>query len=382
MMLFFALLMAALIFLRLILPLRIRMVWKILLAFPVLAACCKNQVMHQLGGPMFFAPDLPAWILLPAAWVYAAALLLFVLLVLMEPVRLIIKIVFYCRKIVESAELERRIWRIIHPCLAAAAVLLASIGIFRGTSLPSVREVTLSFPNLPLEADGFRIAVLADLHADRVTRSSRVRKMVELTNTLNPDMTVILGDFVDGPVERCSQELVPLRDLRARLGIYAVPGNHEYYSGYASWMNFLSGLGLRMLENSCVRLSCGIRLAGVTDPAAARTGEGVPDLKKALHGVPAGDFILLLAHRPALAEEASRQGVSLQLSGHTHGGMVFGLDRVVARFNGGFVSGLYEVNGMKLYVSNGTGIWNGFPVRLGRESEITLITLCRDGISR
>ena len=101
----------------------------------------------------------------------------------------------------------------------------------------------------------------------------------------------------------------------------------------------------------------------------------MPDLKKTLHGIPAGDFILLLAHRPAQAKSAARSGISLQLSGHTHGGMIRGLDWVVAQFNGGFVSGLYEVNGMKLYVSNGTGIWNGFPIRLGRPAEITLITL-------
>jgi predicted MPP superfamily phosphohydrolase len=67
--------------------------------------------------------------------------------------------------------------------------------------------------------------------------------------------------------------------------------------------------------------------------------------------------------------------VRLQLSGHTHGGMIRGLDRLVARGNAGFVSGAYRVGGMLLYVSNGTALWPGFALRLGRPSELTRITL-------
>ncbi len=67
--------------------------------------------------------------------------------------------------------------------------------------------------------------------------------------------------------------------------------------------------------------------------------------------------------------------MALQLSGHTHGGMILGLDRLVARANGGFVSGAYDVDGMTLYVNNGTGLWPGFALRLGRPSELTRITL-------
>ena len=68
----------------------------------------------------------------------------------------------------------------------------------------------------------------------------------------------------------------------------------------------------------------------------------------------------------------------LQLSGHTHGGMISGFDRIVRKVNGGFVSGKYTVGNTRLYVSNGTGIWSGFPIRLGRKAEITLIKLERD----
>jgi len=87
---------------------------------------------------------------------------------------------------------------------------------------------------------------------------------------------------------------------------------------------------------------------------------------------------ILAAHQPRLAPEAAEHGVDLQVSGHTHGGMIAGIDRLVARFNEGFVSGLYTVGGMKLYVSNGAGIWNGFPIRIGVPSEIVLIRLRKE----
>ncbi|EPM82368.1 metallophosphoesterase, partial [Pseudomonas syringae pv. actinidiae ICMP 18804] len=75
------------------------------------------------------------------------------------------------------------------------------------------------------------------------------------------------------------------------------------------------------------------------------------------------------------APDSAAAGVGLQLSGHTHGGMIKGLDLVVRSANQGFVSGSYDIGNMRLYVSNGTGLWNGFPVRLGVPAEITEITL-------
>jgi len=372
-----ALLMAALIFYRLIQPLRIRRIWKIVLAVPLAAACCKYEIIHLFGGPMFFAPDLPGWILISSAWLYAVVFLLFFLLLAMEIIRLAVKIWVYFRWHRPLSENCRKNLHRITLGLAAAAVLLATLGLYEGKKLPEIREREWSFPNLPSSADGIRIAVLADLHADRATRAPHIARIVQRVNAARPDLIVLLGDFVDGRIEKRGQELLPLRDLKAPLGVYAVPGNHEYYSGYVPWMKHLRELGLRMLENEHSELPNGIWLAGVADPAGKRTGDVLPDLSKALKGIPDNRFILLLAHQPGQARIAADHGVSLQLSGHTHGGMILGFDRIVALFNGGFVSGLYQVNAMKLYVSNGTGIWNGFPIRLGHNSEITLVTLKR-----
>ena len=113
--------------------------------------------------------------------------------------------------------------------------------------------------------------------------------------------------------------------------------------------------------------------------SAPSVGQAGPDLNAALAGAPANVPIVLLDHQPKFARAAAARGVALQLSGHTHGGMIVGLDRLVARANGGFVSRRYEVDGqgarMTLYVSNGTALWPGFALRLGRPPEMTRFTL-------
>jgi predicted MPP superfamily phosphohydrolase len=133
-----------------------------------------------------------------------------------------------------------------------------------------------------------------------------------------------------------------------------------------------------LLSNSHVVLKRGnaeIVLAGVTDLSARGHGAPSPDLTAAIKGAPANTPILLLDHQPMMAEKAAAYGVALQLSGHTHGGMVLGLDRLIARANGGFVSGRYQVGAMTLYVNNGTALWPRFALRLGIPSELTRITL-------
>ena len=174
------------------------------------------------------------------------------------------------------------------------------------------------------------------------------------------------------------RDVEPLRALQARDGVWAVPGNHEYFFDYDAWLRHLAGMGIRFLANAHVTLERDggvLVLAGVTDRSAPATGYPGPDLEAALAGAPSAASIILLDHQPKNAPLAAARGVALQLSGHTHGGMIRGLDRLVARGNGGYVSGAYAVGGMTLYVSNGTALWPGFALRLGRPSELTRITL-------
>lgn len=375
MMLIFGILLAAYIFWRGILPLRVHWGWKAVLALAVLAVGCKFHLLHLVGGPMFFAPELPIWVLKLAAWLFAILFIFFFLLLAANITAGLWWLVQFCVKR-KKPERGGSVANRLNLSLLIFSVLLASAGFVAGTRIPAVHAETIVLDHLPKDADGFTIAVLADLHVDSMMRASHVREIVNRTNALKPDMIVIAGDFVDGTVNMRAADMLPLAELSAKYGVFGVPGNHEYYSGYEEWMEYLSDLGIRMLANSHVLSgNNNIAVLGVTDPVAERFGKELPDIDQAMEGIPDGVVKILLAHQPRLAPEAADKGVDLQISGHTHGGLIKGIDQIIARFNAGYVSGLYTVGKMKLYVSKGTGIWHGFPIRIGVPSEILLLRL-------
>jgi predicted MPP superfamily phosphohydrolase/uncharacterized protein YhhL (DUF1145 family) len=269
--------------------------------------------------------------------------------------------------------------------MAGIALALASWGVAQAIRVPALRNVEIAINGLPSEFDGYRILQLTDLHLSRLFPRSWAEAVVAKSNALNPDLTVVTGDFIDGGIEARRDDIAPLAGLRAPDGVLGIPGNHEYFFGYDEWMKHDIGLGIRMLTNThvvIVRGQSSIVVAGVTDLASVGSKYPAPDLASALSGAPAGAKVILLEHQPRMAERSAQAGVALQLSGHTHGGMVLGLDRLVARANNGFVSRLYQVGGMKLYVNNGTALWPGFALRLGRPSELTVFTLKPSSVTK
>lgn len=267
--------------------------------------------------------------------------------------------------------------------LGVASVLLATHGMWQAMKVPHVREQALSFPSLPPDLHGIRIAVLSDLHLGPLYDADWTAEVVRRVNRAKPDLIVLLGDLVDGSVPELSEHVAPLSELAAPLGVFFVAGNHEYYSGFEPWMRMLRYLGLQELRNDRGALYVGearLVVAGVADPTGRRynrTEVPVPDAGLALKGSPQGEdvFTVLLAHQPQHAQENAQRKVDLQLSGHTHGGTVWPLKPLVARYNSGFVSGEYRVKGMRLFVTSGAGVWGWMPMRLGVPSEIVILQL-------
>ena len=289
--------------------------------------------------------------------------------------------------------------------MGAAAVALAAIGMALALRVPSVRRVSVPVRGLAPELEGLRIVQLSDLHIGSTFGGDWLAEVVRRVNALEPDFVLITGDLADGTPERISQHLRPLLDVRARYGVLAAPGNHDYYSGLAPWVRTWRSWGLPFLLNEHLDFRVDgrlVRVAGVTDPCAVLfrslgPSMGPPDTRRALHSVytegnagqteaaslsadgsaPA-DLTILLAHRPGEAEQNAALGVDLQLSGHTHGGQFFFLFPLVSRMNRGFRSGLYRAGSMPLYVSPGTGMWGYVPMRFGSRSEISLLELRKE----
>ncbi|HSN14292.1 MAG TPA: metallophosphoesterase [Anaeromyxobacteraceae bacterium] len=268
---------------------------------------------------------------------------------------------------------------------AVAGTTLAVVATAAGAAIRSAEgpaeivEVPVRVPRLPRALDGLSIVHITDLHVGPTIRRREVDRVVAQANALRPDVVAITGDLVDGTVPELGAIVAGLARLRARYGVHFVTGNHEYFSGVDEWLRFLPGLGIRVLRNERVSIGdagASLDLAGVDDWHAGRYGNGHGyDLGKALAGRDPERALVLLAHQPLGVEPGIREGVGLQLSGHTHGGQIFPFNLAVhAAFR--YVRGLYPVAGGAghVYVSKGTGYW-GPPMRLGSPAEIARITL-------
>jgi uncharacterized protein len=256
--------------------------------------------------------------------------------------------------------------------ILGAAGVLSLVG-WAQARCPRTVNVKVPVENLPEELDGYRIVQWSDVHVGPTIQRRFVQALVDKTNALGADAVAITGDFVDGPIETLRDQVEPLRDLRPRDGVFYVTGNHEYYWNAAEWCPALEAQGLTFLKNShriVERGKARIAFAGVTDPVGRSTHK--QDVPGSLRGAEA-DVKVLLSHRPQMAEQASRLGVDLQLSGHTHGGQFFPFNLIIKKFQP-IVAGLHRVGRTWLYVNRGTGYW-GPPTRLWVGGEITVITL-------
>lgn len=357
---------------RLVWPIRCPARFRWILAGVVLLSSQHHLVTRTFFGSMP-SPEVPSFVLIVLGWAFGSLVLSACLLFIADVAGVAMRVA--ARRKRQSPPASGAPTR---AGVAAAAVLLAGLGVWQSVRIPDVRTVEIELPRLPRAFDGYRLVQLSDLHASRLLHRSWMQAVVAKANGLAPDLMLLTGDMVDGTVAARIRDVEPLRDLAARQGVFAIAGNHEYYQGYQPWMAHFATLGLRVLRNEHVSISHGgsaLILAGVTDAVAARSGDEMPNVDMALAGVPKEAAVILLSHRPRGAEANARAGVDLQLSGHTHGGQFLGFHWIVQAANEGYVSGEYSIDGMRMYVSHGAGLWNGFPIRLGRPAEITQIIL-------
>jgi hypothetical protein len=241
-----------------------------------------------------------------------------------------------------------------------------------------VTETVIRIKDLPERFEGFRIAQVSDVHHSRLVSIEEVRRVVALANETRADLVALTGDYTtDLPkyVEPCAEVL---SELKAPEGVWAVLGNHDHRTdGPLTWQA-LRRHGIEVLTNQNTELRRGadvLQLAGVDD-----WGWGKADFARAMRGVDTSRPSLMLSHEPMALEVPETRGVSLILSGHTHGGQVnlplVGAPAAWVFEHLKYLRGTYEREGTQLYVSRGTGVI-GVPVRLGARPEVAVIQLQR-----
>ena len=265
----------------------------------------------------------------------------------------------------------------VQAALTAALVgLAAAAALVSGLRPPRLVRVEIPLDRWPRALDGFRIAQISDIHIGPLLDGRFARRITERVNALGADLVCVTGDLVDGSARLLADEVAPFGALRGRHGVFFVTGNHDHYSGANDWVKVVERLGLVALRNRSVEIrdaDAAFTLAGVDDHRGGFGDGQREDLGRALAGRDPALPVVLMAHDPSTFKRASQSGVDLQLSGHTHGGLIWPF-RYLVRLAMPFVAGRYRRGDAELYVSRGTGFW-GPPMRLFAPAEITEITL-------
>lgn len=255
----------------------------------------------------------------------------------------------------------------------------ASYGTWIGRRDYTLETVHIRLPKLPKALEGLTIVQLSDLHVGTFVGDRELAAARELVRSAKADLVVLTGDLVDHDPSYASTLGRFTRSLQghSRYGVFAIPGNHDYYAGAAAVLSALRAAGTEVLLNRHVRIGDGkqqLVLAGVDDVKGSRYGGPGPQLVQAFDGAPDELARVLLSHNPAFFTNA-RAHADLTLSGHTHGGQIalfINPAQLVLRH--GLVRGHYTVDDSQIYVNRGFGT-AGPPVRVGSPPEVTRLVL-------
>lgn len=237
----------------------------------------------------------------------------------------------------------------------------------------TIEKVVIYLRRLPKSLEGFRIVHLSDVHHSPFTPLDFIKRAVEISNELKPDMFVLTGDFVSHEPEYIAPVAEVLGTLRSEFGSFACLGNHDHWTDAAQVTRRLRDENITVLVNEGFRFEArgaSFWLCGVDDYMA-----GTTDLRAALRGSFPDEMKLLLAHNPKTLYRAARAEIDLMLSGHTHGGQVKirpDEKRILPRRK--FASGLYRRKETQVYITRGIGTVV-LPVRFGCPPEISLLEL-------
>ncbi|VTS07652.1 metallophosphoesterase [Tuwongella immobilis] len=267
-------------------------------------------------------------------------------------------------------------------CGGAALAGLTGLGVGYGfweASQIRIRRQIIALPRLPQAFVGKTIAVMGDFHHGPFVSIAFIREAVAIAQQLNADAYALVGDFAHKGTDAAEQLppcLEALSALRAPLGVFAVPGNHDLHENGRLYREIIGATTITDLTNRSIRLSIGsdsLCVAGVDD-----LWWGKPDLHAALHNVPEEMAVILLAHNPDFAEVRPDSRVGLMLSGHTHGGQAYvpglGSAWLPSKFGDKYRSGLVDGPQSQVFVTRGLGE-AGVPIRFNCPPEINLLTL-------
>lgn len=258
--------------------------------------------------------------------------------------------------------------------------LILIAGGFINAIIPKVREYNIVINKRTEGIDSMRIAAVSDIHLGSIIRERSIKKLSSILAEQKPDAVFLLGDIIDGEIGSVMRgDLLQYFTIpETEDGLYAITGNHEFIGGARRTIPYIESKGIRVLKDEVITLPGGIQLVGRLDRDSKRfySKERMP-LETLMQNIDHSRPVILLDHQPLNLEEAEKNGVDLQLSGHTHNGQFWPLNY--------FTKAIYEISygygkkgNTQFIVSSGFGIW-GPRIRSASRSEVLLLKISFTG---
>ncbi len=262
--------------------------------------------------------------------------------------------------------------------IALILILTVSVVSFvRGWKMPELKKIELAYPQLHPDLNGLTILQISDLHLNGNNVLRRLKFLSKLIEEINPDLLLITGDLLDARICNLEKLCTELSFWKAKKGIFAVTGNHEYYVGKEEFLKLAQKLRWRVLQNELVIMPGGLEIIGVNDQQAKSFEKEQFNIPEFFKKLPAKRGLrILLNHRPYFFKEAVAGGIDLQLSGHTHAGQIPPMYLLVF-LSYRYPYGLYKRENSFIYTTSGTGYW-GPAMRLFSANEAVLFQIKKE----
>lgn len=312
------------------------------------------------------------WLAILGGYSMVAVSYMFLLLLIIDLFRMIDKrIIGFVPKVIR----EHKGTPIVLSALVVATVITALLYGGWNAQNPVVKEYSLTVDKKAGSLKGLKIAMVSDIHYGAIINAERLNSMVRIVNDLQSDIIVLAGDITEGaPRQEEAKKLADkLGEMKAKYGKFAVPGNHDrgLYNDDTELSRYFKEAGVNVLTDKYLKVQDSFYVIGRND--LGYRGESREELRLLMNGVDTSMPLILLDHQPFNLTDAEKNGVDLQLSGHTHVGQIFPINLITGQVYE-LDWGLLHKDKYNLIVSSGYGTW-GPPLRLGSNSEVVSITV-------
>ena len=262
--------------------------------------------------------------------------------------------------------------------LGIAVITISSIFVISGhinTWFPKIKNLDISIHKKARSLKSLNIVAFSDVHLGTLIEKRHLARIIKKVNSLNPDIILIPGDIIDEDINPVIHSNVgeTLRTLKAKYGVYAVTGNHEYIGGVAKAKEYLKSHGIKLLNDTAMLIDNSFYVAGREDLMKNQSANKRKGLDEITHDIQKDLPLILMDHQPFHLEQAEKNGVDLQLSGHTHHGQLWPFNYItnlVYEKSWGYL----QKGNTHYYVSCGVGGW-GPPIRTVSRPEIVNIKI-------